>query len=205
LRALGVAWFVSPESSAYHSPGTTRLHTTQTPQRNTSVAVKVAEQSEGKPANSDGTNTSATAAALGGAKPEDADVSVGDGKIANGHDSVPSGGCMPIDLTAQGEMVFPLQCREKLEAGDAQIGSGMRKLSESKAPVVEGYASGPTTPPGSEPVTTNVKANENANVASASPNESRSNNASMTGAVRPTLKRSDYMGTIRGPWHAQGS
>ena len=30
-------------------------------------------------------------------------------------DAVPSGGCMPIGLTAKGEMVFPLQCREVIE------------------------------------------------------------------------------------------
>jgi hypothetical protein len=30
-------------------------------------------------------------------------------------DTVPTGGCMPIGLTANGEMVFPLQCRELIE------------------------------------------------------------------------------------------
>jgi hypothetical protein len=30
-------------------------------------------------------------------------------------DNVPTGGCMPIGLTARGEMVFPMQCREILE------------------------------------------------------------------------------------------
>jgi hypothetical protein len=29
--------------------------------------------------------------------------------------NVPAGGCMPIGLTARGEMVFPMQCRELLE------------------------------------------------------------------------------------------
>jgi hypothetical protein len=30
-------------------------------------------------------------------------------------DSVPAGGCMPIGLTARGDLVFPMQCRELLE------------------------------------------------------------------------------------------
>jgi hypothetical protein len=35
---------------------------------------------------------------------------------SNDHtDAVPTGGCMPIGLTAQGEMVFPIQCRTLIE------------------------------------------------------------------------------------------
>ncbi len=30
-------------------------------------------------------------------------------------DAVPPGGCMPIGLTARGDMVFPMQCREVIE------------------------------------------------------------------------------------------
>jgi hypothetical protein len=30
-------------------------------------------------------------------------------------DNVPTGGCMPIGLTARGELVFPMQCREILD------------------------------------------------------------------------------------------
>src|SRR5882724_10090746 len=30
-------------------------------------------------------------------------------------DGVPAGGCMPIGLTARGDMVFPMQCREVIE------------------------------------------------------------------------------------------
>ncbi|HEY8670059.1 MAG TPA: hypothetical protein VIL63_04400, partial [Terriglobales bacterium] len=35
--------------------------------------------------------------------------------VDNKPDALPSGGCMPIGLTANGEMVFPLQCREVIE------------------------------------------------------------------------------------------
>jgi hypothetical protein len=156
----GIAWLASPESrSAYHSPSEKPAsHRKNTRQSNLS-ATQVAE-GDGNPATSDGTNTSAAPA---GEKPKDADVSMGDGKIANGQDSVPSGGCMPIGLTAQGDMVFPLQCRELLEqqrgpissavtapapkeserpdskkpagSSDTQIGSDMRKPPEPKASV----------------------------------------------------------------------
>jgi len=30
-------------------------------------------------------------------------------------DNVPIGGCMPIGLTARGDLVFPMQCRELIE------------------------------------------------------------------------------------------
>jgi hypothetical protein len=30
-------------------------------------------------------------------------------------DNVPAGGCMPIGLTARGDLVFPMQCRELIE------------------------------------------------------------------------------------------
>src|SRR5712692_4625978 len=30
-------------------------------------------------------------------------------------DGVPAGGCMPIGLTARGDLVFPMQCRELIE------------------------------------------------------------------------------------------
>jgi hypothetical protein len=105
----------------------------------------IAEEGDGKPAkNSDGTSTSAiTAAAPDGAKLKDKDagVAAGESKIANG-DSVPSGGCMPIGLTAQGDMVFPLQCRELLEqrrgpvpsAVTAPEGSDQRNQLEAATP-----------------------------------------------------------------------
>jgi hypothetical protein len=45
-------------------------------------------------------------------KPKGADA--GDSLKAQ-NSAVPTGGCMPIGLTAAGEMVFPLQCRELIE------------------------------------------------------------------------------------------
>jgi hypothetical protein len=75
----------------------------------------------------------------------------------------------------------------------------MQKPSEPKAPfsaqmATEEYASKPTSATGSEPVSTNVKAKENANhsEASASLKEAEPNNASMTaaGAVKPDFQTS---------------
>ena len=48
-----------------------------------------------------------------------------------GSDAVPAGGCMPIGLTAGGEMVFPLQCRSLLEA---QRGPVVASNTEQKQP-----------------------------------------------------------------------
>ena len=45
-------------------------------------------------------------------------------------DGVPPGGCMPIGLTARGDLVFPMQCRELLER---QRGP----LSEEQRPALE--------------------------------------------------------------------
>jgi hypothetical protein len=45
---------------------------------------------------------------------EEAKASDSGGEISKKPDPVPTGGCMPIGLTANGEMVFPLQCRELL-------------------------------------------------------------------------------------------
>jgi hypothetical protein len=59
----------------------------------------------------------------------------------------PAGGCMPIGITASGEVVFPLQCREFIE---------QQKISSAKPP--DGQ---PTTPrseaPMPEPVKPSVK------------------------------------------------
>lgn len=224
----GVAWLASPESpSAYHSPNdkpaSHRKNTQQKSRSASQVSVSQAEESDGKPATSGWTNTSATPAAPAGTKPKDADVVASDGKIANDHDSIPSGGCMPIGLTAQGDMVFPLQCRELLEqqrgpvssavtapaskeyeapastkptgSSDTQIGPDMRKPSEPKAPVssqkdTEDYASRPTSATGSEPLSTSVKPNGNADLSgtSASLTESERNNASTTGALKPDFQ-----------------
>ncbi len=217
----GVAWLASPESpSAYHGPSYKATSHRKNAQQKNPSATQVPEGG-GSSAIVDRTSKSAaTAAVPDGATLQDTNVAADDAKIAN-FDSVPSGGCTPIGLTAQGDMVFPLRCRELLEqrsgpassaamapplkenegpastkptgSSDTQIGSDMRKPSERKAPAqtrAEEYASRPTSAPSSEPVTTRVRANENASPSelSASLNEPEHNDASTTGAMKPDVQ-----------------
>lgn len=60
-------------------------------------------------------------------------------------DAVPTGGCMPIGLTASGQMVFPLQCRELLEAGRGAVVSS---VPEQKAPGQSGDGAQGSKEPG---------------------------------------------------------
>jgi hypothetical protein len=54
-------------------------------------------------------------------------------------DSVPPGGCMPIGLTARGDLVFPMQCRELLERQRGPVTEEYRLTPDQQvhsAPVV---------------------------------------------------------------------
>ena len=44
-------------------------------------------------------------------------------------DSVPVGGCMPIGLTARGDLVFPMQCRELIERERGPIREEKQQIS----------------------------------------------------------------------------
>jgi hypothetical protein len=59
-------------------------------------------------------------------------------------DGVPTGGCMPIGLTARGELVFPMQCRELLdrERGPAPDGA-TSGAPQTATPAVEQAAAAP--------------------------------------------------------------
>ena len=48
-------------------------------------------------------------------------------------DNVPPGGCMPIGLTARGDLVFAMQCRELIERERGPIQEGERKTSEQRS------------------------------------------------------------------------
>jgi len=48
-------------------------------------------------------------------------------------DSVPVGGCMPIGLTARGDLVFPMQCRELIERERGPIREEKRQISEPRS------------------------------------------------------------------------
>ena len=47
-------------------------------------------------------------------------------------DSVPAGGCMPIGLTARGDLVFPMQCRELLERQRGPIPEEQSRAPEQR-------------------------------------------------------------------------
>ena len=48
-------------------------------------------------------------------------------------DSVPVGGCMPIGLTARGDLVFPMQCRELIERERGPIREEKQQISEPRS------------------------------------------------------------------------
>lgn len=55
-------------------------------------------------------------------------------------DRVPAGGCMPIGLTARGDLVFPLQCRELIERergpiSEEQTRAAQQKLESASQPI----------------------------------------------------------------------
>src|ERR1700737_2040901 len=47
-------------------------------------------------------------------------------------DKVPAGGCMPIGLTARGDLVFPLQCREPIERERGPISEEQTRAIQQK-------------------------------------------------------------------------
>jgi hypothetical protein len=48
-------------------------------------------------------------------------------------DGVPAGGCMPIGLTARGDLVFPMQCRELIERERGPIPEQKQQISEPRS------------------------------------------------------------------------
>jgi hypothetical protein len=49
-------------------------------------------------------------------------------------EDVPPGGCMPIGLTASGEIVFPIQCKELIERHRAAAGQSSEDKNAAKPP-----------------------------------------------------------------------
>jgi hypothetical protein len=49
-------------------------------------------------------------------------------------EDVPPGGCMPIGLTASGEIVFPIQCKELIERHRAAVGQSSEDKNSGKPP-----------------------------------------------------------------------
>src|SRR5205807_4606991 len=98
----------------------------------------------------------ATAQAPNSARPDNSNPR-SDQHQATKPDGVPVGGCMPIGLTAQGNLVFPLQCRAILEQqGEAAHPSpakpaetpSLAKPAETPSPAkpAQTASSGPAAP-----------------------------------------------------------
>jgi hypothetical protein len=49
-------------------------------------------------------------------------------------EDVPPGGCMPIGLTASGEIVFPIQCKELIERHRAAVGQSSEDKNAGNPP-----------------------------------------------------------------------
>src|SRR6267378_6554339 len=47
-------------------------------------------------------------------------------------DGVPPGGCMPIGLTARGDLVFPMQCRELIERERGPVPEQQLRIPEQR-------------------------------------------------------------------------
>jgi hypothetical protein len=74
-------------------------------------------------------------------------TSSGNGTDVPKTDNVPTGGCMPIGLTARGEMVFPMQCREILERERGPAPDDLTlKVPQAVQPVVQQDVAAPEQP-----------------------------------------------------------
>jgi len=58
-------------------------------------------------------------------------------------DGVPAGGCMPIGLTARGDLVFPMQCRELIERERGPIPEEKQQISEPRSQQVPSAKTAP--------------------------------------------------------------
>jgi outer membrane biosynthesis protein TonB len=68
-------------------------------------------------------------------------------------DGVPAGGCMPIGLTARGDLVFPMQCRELIERERGPIPEEKQQISEPRPePAVKMAPAEKVTPVAAAPV-----------------------------------------------------
>jgi outer membrane biosynthesis protein TonB len=70
-------------------------------------------------------------------------------------DGVPAGGCMPIGLTARGDLVFPMQCRELIERERGPIPEQKQQISEPRPqpePAVKMAPAEKVTPVAAAPV-----------------------------------------------------
>jgi hypothetical protein len=110
----GLEWLAAPDAPTLTTYQRHKDRASSTAKRSgpeASSAVADGSVKAERPESRTATNADNAARDEGKAKGADA----GDILKAQNSDAGPTGGCMPIGLTAAGEMVFPLQCRELIE------------------------------------------------------------------------------------------
>jgi hypothetical protein len=60
---------------------------------------------------------------------------------SSGKENAPAGSCMPIGMTASGEMVFPIQCRELIEQRRGKVEEQNPAAAEEKKPAQQSETS----------------------------------------------------------------
>ena len=159
----GLEWLAAPDDPVTHQhPSDKPTSSDAGPKKH---AANIVGTKEAAPSATDKNSTPRTAAPDKVAR-EQAKPSESGGEISKKPDAVPRGGCMPIGLTAKGEMVFPLQCREVIE--------------HQRGPVA--VASTPPVQPASAPTQNEAKV-------SAKPEES--GDAVADANLKPDLSKSD--------------
>jgi BA14K-like protein len=74
---------------------------------------------------------------------------------SSGKEDVAPGSCMPIGMTASGEMVFPIQCRELIEQHRGKVGEQNPVAVEEKKPAQQSETPAPeSSEPPIKPVET---------------------------------------------------
>jgi hypothetical protein len=121
----GLRWLAAPDSSTgQHSSASAKLPNKgkKLPEKPDSNVTRMTEAESG-PKDRDKTEIAASTAPSGSsnkAAPESSRNETGVSEVSpkaptQKDNDVPTGGCMPIGITAQGQLVFPMQCQALLE------------------------------------------------------------------------------------------
>ena len=109
---LGLEWLASPDVVTHaRSRDSSTSHLPEVAPKRTAPSIAIAKDAA--------VGTQPDSAAVRRGKPgiETADAAEATGDISKNQKpgGVPAGACMPIGVTTNGQMVFPLQCRELIE------------------------------------------------------------------------------------------
>lgn len=156
----GLRWLSAPaEVSSSHRPSAVEKRSARKlphkPDRNVAVASEVESESRDS-GNAVTPARTATSESSDKAAPEvlrnQTSISGANTQVpAEKDDDVAPGSCMPIGVTAPGDLVFPMQCQQFLQRHHGPIASGSPANStEAPARPKEGQAGGPAGPVGGE-------------------------------------------------------